>query len=777
MGIRTSRRSWAFSAIVVATFALGIGATTAMFTAVNTVLIQPLPYASPDRLMLVLGERSGTSVPDLLDYRARNTVFTSLATWGYSGVTISGAADPEQILSVDVSTNFFRTLGVQPLLGRAFLPDEENRTGDVVMLSYAFWLRRFGGDKSIINRKIDIDKQPALVVGIVPPVLDKSIAGDVYRPFNFNSKHESVRAYHTQPVIGRLKPGVSVTTAAAAMNVIAAQLGAVYPEDKGQHVTIIPYQDYIVYGAKSQLLFLLAAVTVVLLIGCGNIASLLVARTTSRQGELATRVALGASRSRLIRQLLTESAVLALIGGAMGMMLAWALIHVLRQGAGDAIPRLADLRLNLTAFLFALSLSVVAGAIVGVTSAWRVTAAAVQPALNMGGRGTQSRRSGSVRSAIVIIQIASSLVLIAGAAALIDAYSRLSRVDPGFDPSGVLTASIVMPDNAYAFAATFWKDFLPQVAALPDVVSVSAASQLPLAPGGNASYYLEHQAPGPVDPHNEALIDVVTPSYFSTLRIPMISGATFNSDGSDATGVIISNSIALKRFFLQNPIGKRLTFPDFGGFTADVIGVAGDVRASLSAPPMDVIYFPLAQFRGWATSMRLVVRTRRDPAVVIRSLRAALYRQAPSLALGKPRTMLDLIGRTISRDRIEATVLGAFAAVALALAALGLYGSLSYAVAVRADEFSIRYALGGTRAQLFQMVLRHGMKLVAGGLACGLVLVPLTSHVLSAVFHATRVNTNVVIASVVVLGTAGFAACVIPGLYASRLGTQWKRLT
>lgn len=779
LGMRLSRRNWGFTAIVIATFALGIGANTAMFTLVNSVLIQPLPYSQPDRLMYLAGNNSGTSAPDFLDYSARNTVFTSLAIWDRSRATLSGGADPEEVVAMDVSTGFFATVGVRPIQGRAFLPAEENQSSTVVMLSYDLWMRRFGGDHAVIGRNVAIDGRTALVVGVAPPLLERNLFGDIYRPFDFHAGHASVRAYHSQPVVARLRPGVSRLTAQAAMNVLETQLGAAYPEDAGHIIKLQPFQDVVVGHAGTQLLYLLGAVVLVLFIACGNIASLMLARATARQAELATRVALGASRARLVQQLVTESTSLALAGGAFGLLLATAVLHSLRLTAANALPRIGELRLSPSALAFTAVLSISAGVIVGVASALRATASAVHPMLSVGGRGSHSWRSARTREIVVTMQLAASLVLLAGAAVLMESFWRLAHVNPGFDDNGVLTGTIMLPEQRYTLpnAAEWWATFLAQVAAAPYVVSVSAASQLPLAPGGDASYITEGTSHDRFVAPPSALIDIVANRYFETLHIPIVKGTTFSAEG--ATGsvveIIISESIAKKRLLFQNAIGQRMTFPDFGGWTAEVVGVAGDVRASLGAESPDVIYFPLRQMRGWARGMRLVVRTDHDPLLLVKPIRRLLAQRDPQLALGSVRTMSDMVGRSVARQRLEATILGGFGAVALLLAALGLYGLLAYVVASRAHEFSIRLALGAQQGQLFAMVVRNGMRLVAFGFVGGLIVIPITLRTLQATFGVTRINATALMVSIAVLGLTSLGACVIPALHTTRMGPVLAR--
>jgi putative ABC transport system permease protein len=779
LAIRQSRRNWAFTAIVIATFALGIGASTAMFTVVNTVLIHPLPYLEPDRLVFLGSAKSATSAPDFLDYTARNSVFTSLAIIDRSGATISGDSDPEQVSALDVSTAFFATVGVRPMFGRAFLPDEESKASAVVMFSYDLWMRRYGGDRSVVGRTIVIDGQSALVIGVVPPVIDRNLAGDIYRPFDFHASHATVRAYHTQPVLARLRPGISRLTAQAVMNVVANQLAAAYPEDANHTITVQPYQDVVVGHARSQLLYLLAAVALVLLIACGNIVSLMLTRATTRRQELATRVALGASRIRLIQQMMTESTLLALIGGAFGLLLATTLLHMLRVTGATALPRIAELRLSSAAFGFTGMLSIVAGMAVGTASALQATAAALQPVLNIGGRGSHSRRSGRIREIVVTVQLAVSLVLLAGAAVLMESFWSLAHVNPGFDDRGVLTATVQLPTPRYSFpnAVEWWRTLLPQIAAMPHVVGASAASQLPLAPGGNATYIPVGTTLSPFAPSPSALINIVADRYFETMRIPIVTGTTFSREGSNGyvVEIVVSESVAKTRFRLQNAVGQRMTFPDFGGFTAEVVGVAGDIRASLALESPDVIYFPLRQMRGWARNMRLVVRSDGDPTLLTKPIRRLLAEKDPLLALGNVRTMADMAGRSVARERIEAHILTGFGAVALLLAALGLYGLLAYAVATRAHEFSIRFALGAQRGQLFGMVVRNGMRLVVLGLASGLVLIPMTVRVLQSAFGVTAINVTALVVSVVVLGLIGFSACVVPAVHATRLGSVWTR--
>ncbi|MGH7581644.1 MAG: ADOP family duplicated permease [Gemmatimonadales bacterium] len=778
-GVRLAMRRPAFTAIVVATFALGIGATTAMFAVINTVLIQPMPYPQAGRLVLMMGHRSAVSVPDFLDYQARNNVFTSLSIWGRTDAALTGTRSNEQLAAMDVSTNFFTTLGLPPVVGRAFTPDDESRSTQYVMLSHGLWRRQFGGDPSVVGRTVVIDGVGALVLGVVPDGLDPMLAADIYRPFDFNSGHASERAYHTQLTVGRLKPGVDLGHATAAMNLITNQLAATYAGDKGYALALMRYQDFITRAARSQLRYLAIAVGLVLLIACGNIASLMLARTADRHAELATRVALGASRRRLLQHLIAEGVLFATMGGAFGLVLAIALLGALRGSGAVALPRLAELRVSPLIWGFTAAVSLLAGVVVGIVSALHATAAAVQPALNIGGRGSRSRRSARLKSSVVVMQITASLVLTWGAAVLMQSFWKLVRVDPGFDPNAILEASIQLPQAHYKGrqGEAFWEDFLRRVRALPHVASAAAASQLPLMPGGDASYRLESEPADPSRQHEDAQIVVVSDDYFREVRIPIVRGAAFDSLASagDYRPVIISQTVARSSFPFEDPIGKHLVFPDFGSFTGVVVGVAGDVRDfGLGVNPPAMIYFPSRRFWGWA--MKLVIRTDNDPTLSIPSLRTTLARVDPNLVLGYPQRMTDVVGASVAHDRIDMIILASFGGIALLLAALGLYGLLAYAVNTRAQELSIRAALGAQHGQLFAMVVRDGMKLVAIGLACGGVTVPLAFHVLRSGFNVAGVTATPWIASVVVLGLVGFGACILPGLKATRLGSTWIRV-
>ena len=654
--LRQFRHHPGFAIAVVGVFSLGIGANTAMFTLVNTVLVSPLPYAEPDRLVFLTNGTAGTSAPDFLDFRARNTLFSSLALWGSSQATLSGGFDPEEVTSLDVSADFLATVGVRSVIGRDFSPEEEANPRTAVILSNALWLRRYGGDRTIVWHNIVIDGRGTEVVGIAPPELDRNLTADIYRPFDFHAPHATVRAYRTQPVVARLRPGVSLPSAQAAMNIVENQLGTVYPEDANRTIRLQPYHETVVGGARSQLLYLLAAVVVVLLIACGNIVSLMFTRATARQGEFATRVALGASRARLVQQLVTESTLLAIVGGAIGFLLATALLRALQLNAVTALPRMAELGLNPASFVFTALLSLAAGTIVGAASAWRATASTLHPALTGGGRSSHSRGSTRTREVVVALQLAASLVLLASASVLLESFWRLAHVNPGFDDSGVLTGTVFIPAERYSIfrAVDWWTTALPQLAVIPHVTGVSAASQIPLAPGGNASYVPAGTATGPGIHQPTALINVVAERYFETMRIPILSGTGFSKEGAAGQFVetVISQSIAKKLSLFGAVIGQRMIFPDFGGFTGEVVGVAGDVRADLGREAPDIIYFPLKQMRGWARNMHLLVRTDGDPLALVPQIRRLVAQRDPLLAFGRVRTMSDIIGHSVARQRL-----------------------------------------------------------------------------------------------------------------------------
>ena len=773
----------AFTALVIATLALGIGANSAMFSIVNSVLIKPLPYDRPDELVYMYGsfklsDRASVSPPDYLDYRARNSVFSSLgARTIFGNAVLSGGDEPERVRSSIASSNFFATLGVTPYRGRAFLPEEETGEHDVAIISYGLWQRRYAGDASMIGKTISIDGRPRTVVGIMPPSLDRTMDVQVWQPIPFNTGGTSVRRFHFLRLVGRLQPGVSIAQAQRHMDDIARTLEASYPENEGWHLALVPYRDVVVGGVGPVLFILLGAVGVVLLIACGNVASLLLARATARSGEMAVRTALGAGRGRLVRQLLTESLLIGLVSGVVGLVLAHFLIVGVRAVGDGLLPRLAEVEIDGVALVFTFAVSLLTSLVFGAAPALHAARPDLAAAMKSLGKASATRGGAYMRDALVVAQVALSFVLLIGAGLLVRSLWELQRVDTGFDPSRVIAAEVSLPPDRYKSReeiAQFWTQLLERVRAIPGVESAAATTLFPLRGGGDTYFYIDGQPPATDAQKMNATVSIVTEGYFTTMRIPLIAGRAFGAtDRSDGSGVMVINEGLARRLFgAAGAVGKRLVV-DFGKpFVGEIVGVVGDVRVygqANDAP--DLMYFvdrqPAAGFGAGA--MNLAVRVRGDPTTFVPQLRAALRTLEPNVPLAAAQSVEDILSDSVSGPRFRTQLLVGFAGVALLLSIVGLYGMLAYAVTQRSREMGIRIALGAKPGSVFRLVIRQGMVLVALGVLLGIGGALGATQLLTAQLYAVAPTDPAVFVGVAIaLTLAGLAACVIPARRATR---------
>jgi predicted permease len=773
----------AFAALVIATLALGIGANTAMFSIVNSVLLEPLPYDRPDELVYMYGSfklngQASVSPPDYLDYRARNTVFASLGARTIFGASVlSGGDEPERVRSSIASANFFATLGVKPYRGRVFLPEEENGSHDVAVISYGLWQRRYGLDPAMVGKHIQIDGRPHTVVGIMPPALDRTMDVQLWRPIPFNTSETSVRRFHFLRLVGRLAPGVTLAQAQRHMDDIARTLEASYPENESWHLTLVPYRDVVIGSAGPVLYILLGAVGLVLLIACGNVASLLLARATARGGEMAVRIALGAGRGRLVRQLLTESVVLGIVSGLVGLVLAHYLLVGVRAVGDGQLPRLAEVEIDGVALAFTFAVSLITSIAFGAAPALHAVRPDFAAAMKSLGKSSAARGGARVRDALVVAQVTLSFVLLIGAGLLVRSLWELQHVPTGFDPSRLLTAEISLPRSRYddrAKIERFWAQFLDRVRAIPGVESAAATTLLPLRGGGDTYFYIEGEPPASDAQKMNATISTVTEGYFSTMEIPLVAGRVFDAtDRGDGAGVtVINQGLARRLFGAATPIGKRLVV-DFGKpFVAEIVGVVADVRVygqENDAP--DLMYFVNTQrSAGFGTGvMNLVTRVRGEPAAFVTQVRAALRTLEAGVPLSSPLPMTDILSESVSAARFRTQLLAGFAGVALLLSLVGLYGTLAYTVTERAREMGIRIALGARPVAVFGLVIRQGMVLVVVGVLLGIGGALAATRLLTAqLFGVTPTDPAVFIGVAVALTVAGLVACVLPARRATR---------
>ena len=774
----------AFAALVIATLALGIGANSAMFSIVNSVLLKPLPYDRPEQLVYIYGsfprnDRAMVSPPDYLDYRARNTVFSSLGARTIFGASVlSGGDEPERVQSSIASANFFATLGVKPYRGRVFLPEEEMGAHDVALMSYGLWQRRYAGDAAMIGKTIAIDGRPHTIVGIMPPTLDRTMDVQVWRPIPFNTGQTSVRRFHFLRLVGRLAPGVTLAQAQRHMDDIARSLESTYPENEGWKLTLVPYHEAVVGTVGPILYILLGAVGLVLLIACGNVASLLLARATARSGEMAVRTALGAGRARLVRQLLTASVLLGAIAGIVGLILAHYLIIGVRAVGEGLLPRLAEIEIDGLALAFTVTVSLITSIVFGAAPALHAVRSDLASTMRSVGKSSSTRTGARVRDALVIAQVALSFVLLIGAGLLVRSLWELQRVSTGFDSSRLLTGQISLPQDRYRTREAFdqfWTQYLERVRAIPGVESVAATTLLPLRGGGDTYFYIEGQPPASDAEKMNATVSSVTEDYFSTMGIPVVAGRAFATiDRGDGPGVtVINEGLATRLFGRTSPIGKRLVV-DFGRpFVAEIVGVVADVRVygqANDAP--DIMYFVTTQPRaGWgAGPMHVAARVRGDPATYVPQMRAALKAIEPEVPLSAPESMADILAESVSGARFRTQLLTGFAGVASVLSLVGLYGTLAYTVTQRSREMGIRVALGARPVAVFRLVIGHGMMLVVVGIVLGLAGAFAATRLLTAqLFEVKPTDPAVFVAVAVALGLAGVAACVLPARRATRV--------
>jgi putative ABC transport system permease protein len=756
-GSRRLARSPGFTAVAIATLALGIGATTAIFSVVHAVLLRPLPFPAPGRLVLAFDagdaperERAQPSPGNFLDWRARSDAFDGMAAWYTSSRTLRHEAAAEQVQTVQVSGDFFKVWGIAPALGTVFTPEEAPGAlynegnvfvgGDrVAVLSDAFWRRRFGADPGILDTPIRLDGQTWRVLGVMPPgfaVPDPRV--DLWVPWDLARSYDArrfpegpPRDYRFLHVAARLRDGMSLRQAEAGLQAIAADLEQRFPgPNQGWSVRLAPLGEEMVRHDRPALLMLFAAVGFVLLIACANVAGLQMARASARGQEMAVRTALGASRGRLLRQLLTESVLVSLAGAAAGLWLASSGLHLLVALAPREIPRLGEVRIDASVLLFTLVVSVATGLVFGLAPALQGSRADLVTGLKEGGLGGRAAGPARhrLRALLVVSEVALALLLLAGAGLFTRSFARLVAVDPGFDPQRLLVLRVFLDTDAYGSAvksSQYYRQLLERLGALPGVASAAATTVLPMSEVGidfNRPYWRE----GDPDPGGQAAmagIRMVTPDYFSTMRIAVREGRAFHvGDRLDGAPVIMVNEELARRVWPgTSPVGRRLVI-DYkrSKYVYEVVGVAGDTRYDgLRSRPQPEIFIPHAQNPYLA--MNVVLRTTVDPRRLARAAETAALTLDPAQPVHSVTTMDHLLERTLAPDRFSMTLLGLLALVALVLAGVGLYGLTTHFVGLRTHEIGVRIAVGARPGQVFAMVLRQSCRLAAAGGAIGLV--------------------------------------------------------
>jgi putative ABC transport system permease protein len=783
LALRSLRRAPAFTVASVATLALGIGANTAIFSAVNGVLLNPLAYPDPERLVVVWGRhvtigRETASLPDFLDWRSQAGSFEALGAMASTRFNVTGAGEPEVVNGAITTATLFRVFGVVPSAGRSFREEEERRAAPrVAMLGEGYWRRRFAGRPAIVGRPIMLGGVPHTVVGIVPAHLRLQRPVDVWTPLVTDTTRPRRGDFLT--VLGRLRPGATLERAQAEMTTIMRRLEAQYPEtNTGWGAELVSLREQMVGEIRPALLVFMGAVGLVLLVACANVANLMLARVAGRSHELTVRSALGASRARLAGELLIESLLLGLMGGGLGLILALWGIEAIRALGPDTLPRVEEVGLDGRVLGFALALSLGTGLLFGLAPVWRLTGADIRDGLAEGSRGaTGGSGIRRARSALVLGEVALAFVLLAAATLLLRSFERLQQVDPGFAADRVLTARITLPQLKYPEEErwrAFGRDLLARAAAEPGVSSVALVSDAPL---GDSPQYWSFDIQGREAPTDgsvqDAAVLTTSASYFETLRIPLIRGRLYDaSDRPGARDVVVVSQEAARRFWRgRNPIGDRITFGDPADPDASwstVVGVVGDVRhESLQEQPYPQIYLPFEQ--APVRSVVLTARTGGDPLSLVPAIRRVLRELDPDLPLADVSTLDQRKAVALTRPRVNAAVLGGFALAALVLAAVGIYGVVAYGVVQRTRELGIRMALGAGGGTLLLMVIRQGMVPVLGGMAAGLVGALAGGRVLRSLLFGVEAGDPVTLAAVTCfLVTVALAAMYLPARRAAR---------
>jgi len=780
-------KSPGFTTAAVLTLALGIGANTAIFSFVNAILLRPLPYKDADRLVMIYENYPGNgwfnnavAAPLLEVWRKQSTTFEGLGARGYSGLSLvlTSLGSPETLRGWRVSANIFGLLGVKPVLGRDFLPEEETfGKHHVALLSYEFWQNRFGGDTNIIGRSLTLNSEPKTVIGIMPPRTHFP-QGDtqVWLPLAFEAWELQYRHAHNYLVLGKLKPGKSVTQADAELNLIAGQMAAADAESKGWGTEVHGLQAIMVGDVQRVLLILLGAVGLVLLIGCANIANLLLTRSTARVREFAIRSALGAGRGHLIRQLLAESLLLCAVGGVGGVALASIGLDGLIRLSPPDLPRVWEsIHLDGTALMFTALLTLITGLLFGLLPAMQASNPALARELTESARSTAGIRRGRLRSSLVVAEVALSVILLIGAGLMIRSLDRLLTQDLGFNPDRVVTMHINLPGKKYpdhSDTQRLFDQLLARLRALPGVMASGGVFGLPLS-GWIEGQDLELVGAPPLKPGELLTADYaqVSPGYFTAMNIPLVQGRDFTErDATNTPLVLIVNEIFIRQFGLgTNVLGRRLRISDSSKRESEIIGVVKDVKGNdLASSPRGAMYRSYKQFcRG---QMTLVIRTQRDRSDVARAVRAELDQLDKDLPLENVRTMTQLVESSVAQRKLSVRLLGGFAGVALFLAAIGLYGVLAYTVTQRTREIGIRTALGAQQANVIGLVLGQGMKLAGLGLLIGLSgALVLTRFIRSLLFGVAPTDLLTFAAIPVLLTAVALFACWLPARRAAKV--------
>ncbi|HEX8115933.1 MAG TPA: ABC transporter permease, partial [Pyrinomonadaceae bacterium] len=798
-GLRTFRKKPGFTLVAVVTLALGIGANAAIFSVVNGVLLKSLPFPEPERLVALFetnesGREIAVAFPDYLDWRAGTSVFEDLAARMPAGGVLTGDEGPERVTGRYVTASFFRTLGVRPAAGRFFTEEEDRPGGEpLIVLSHELWLRRYGGDPGVAGRAVTYNGASWTVAGVMPQQFDfygeNNLNNQFFIPLGqfYDQKWMHERDSHVVMVTARLKPGVTLEQARAQMEALAARLAGQFPESNGgTGVRLTSFLDDYVGEARPALLMLMAAVGAVLLIACANVANLLLVRAAARRKEIALRVALGAGRGRVVRQLLAESLLLAAGGGALGLLFAWWGVGALLRLAPDVLPRTESISLDGRALLFTFALTLLTGVAFGLIPALQTSKADLNDAMKSGGTGASVGAGGRwLRSGLVVTEVALSLLLLVGAGLLLRSFRQLMRVEPGFEARDVLTLRLRLPDAKYTKVeqcAAFLKEVKRRVEALHGVRQVSLATGFPFGRASELGYRVEGK-PEPRQSSDlpDSYAQWVSPEFHRTLGIRLLAGRYIEEgDAADSPQVaLVDDDFVRRNFPGASPgeaLGKRLRFGSEEDPWCEIVGVVGHVRQNgLDEEGRPAIYRPWTQVRrsmadSYMRAMDLIVKTSVEPTQLVEPIRGEVQALDRDQPLGNVHALAWYVEQTVAPRRFSMTLATAFACVALVLGAVGLYGVLSYTVAQRAREIGIRMALGARRGDVHRLVIRQGMGLALAGVAAGLLASLALTRLMSGLLYgvsATDPETFALIALLLLL--VALAACYLPARRASKV--------
>jgi len=779
-GIRSLLTRPAFAAVAIITLALGIGANTAIFSVINAVLLRPLSYEQPDRLVTF---RSNQSALDLADVISASHTFTKVGGEVLSPLAYTAGAEPVQFQVGQVSGGYFETLGVKPEQGRYLTADDDKSGGPfVVVLSHALWQRQFGGDQNILGKTIPLSGNSYTVIGVMPAGFKSPRENtEAWTPVHIsNPVAANFRGVHFLRTYGRLAPGVTVQQASAEMRLIDEQLAQQYPADnKNRTTALIPLQERIVGQSRSALLILFAAVSLVLLIACANFANLLLARGAERSREIVIRTALGAGRWRIVRQLLTESTLISIVGGAIGVIFAWWGINLLVALKPQDLPRLDELGVDLRVFGFTLGVSLLTGLIFGSLPAWTASRAAARHGLKESARGASASKSQQrLRNAFVVGELAVALILLVGAGLLVKTFWKLRNVDPGFGLDHLLTMRVELPETRYKEIepqTRFRTQALANINSLPGTQS-AMISELPLSGDSlNHDFLIEGRAPMAAGDEPSLETRSVMGDYFHVMHIPMKSGRDFQQPDfdPDAPLVGIANDEMVKQYFPnENPLGKRVRWARNPTVEwIEIVGVVGNVKHfGLDLPELPALYSPYTQINSWKRWMSFAVRTQSDPAAMTQAVKEQIWKVDSQLPITKVQTMNDVAAASFDARRFNMLLLTLFAGLALVLAAVGVYGVMSYAVTQRTHEIGIRMALGAQVGNVMKLVMKSGLLIAIAGVAIGLAGAFALTRLMSSLLFAVEPTDKATFTGVSLgLLLIALAACYIPARRATRV--------